>query len=113
MVIRRRAIVQLRNDSEVLALIPVFQIKQAPGIVIVARRTWSVGHSVDNASRFGLDDDGIDIRTRPQVDCGRAEIVRRRQPIGSDLSLKAEVPLVDVRILDCLRIDRICASKRK
>src|SRR5262249_25543941 len=39
----------------------------------------------------------IDLRSRPEMHDGCTDIVRRHQPVGSDLFLKAEVPLLRVR----------------
>ena len=44
---------------------------------------------------------------------GCAEIVPADQPIRSDLSLDTQVPLIDIRILHGLRIDRIGPSQRE
>ena len=81
MIIGCRAIIQLGDDAVILALISVLQIKRAPGVVIVTRRTRCVSNAVDDASGFGLHDDGIDLGTGPQVNGGSSEVVCRRQPV--------------------------------
>src|SRR5262245_56594464 len=99
-VIRCRAVVQLSDDSEVLTLILILQVQCAPRVVIATRGVRR-------------DDDRIDIRARPQMNRGCAEIIPSHQPVRSDLFLKTEVPLMHIWILHGLRIHRIGSTEGK
>ena len=71
-----------------------------PAALICVRRCGAriVGHSIDRARTKSEKHRKIDLLNGPQVNRVASDIARRHKPILTDLSLQAQIPLVDLNV---------------
>ena len=89
----RGAILQ---QAVVLPLVGVLQEQLSSLRRIRGRGTRTRGFASDQATAAGQIDRRIALTDVQQVNHATADIIRRYQPVGRDLSLDAEIPLIDI-----------------
>src|SRR5262245_4357186 len=90
--------VHLLNNSKILAGHRICETQPAALVGIACCRASGVLDAGQCARSQSQKDSGIDVFRRPEMRGLISKITRRNEPIGSDLFLKAQVPLNDLHV---------------
>src|SRR5262249_33598123 len=87
-----------RQTSVILADCRIFQNQPASLVGVAVRRARVVRHAVQGAWTARNVDGGIERLRGPEMNGVVSQITRRYEPIGADLSLEAEIPLLNLHV---------------